>query len=348
MPNPVDSAAPRDRSHKPRKRVRQAAKLVGIVGLVGSVALGVSGLIAKRRCDSARAQIAATATFFDRDGQKIRYDLQGEGNPGPTIVLLSGFVGSLEQWNEVQPALTGVAPVLTYDRGGYGLSDPPPGADAVAQADELADLAGAKSVKLPLVVVGFSSSAFIARAFAQRHAPLLGGLVFLDATDPEHVLAGSREDSYRRHVIYERVPFITLAKRLVGFQSGVGERGAVATPAELRAAQLLNFPSHWWAGYREGAAIQESARQAHVDWQKLHVPVTVVSLADPAGSEVSRRAYRLHARLAEESGGEFVHPSGFGHSAVHHDDAFVPHIVSAVAGVVQRVRSSPGSRIAAP
>lgn len=323
-----------------RSRLRKAAKLVGIGTLLGSVGLGTAALIAKRRCDRARAEIAATATFFDRHGQKIRYDLKGEANAGPTVVLLSGFVGSLEQWHELQQAIIGIAPTLTYDRGGYGLSDPPPAADAAGQADELADLAAAKSVKLPLVVVGFSSSAFIARAFAQRHAQLVGGLVFLDPTDPEQILGVSGEDAYRRRVIYERVPLVTLAKRWMGFQSGIGQRGAVATPAELRAAQILNFPSHWWAGYREGAVMEESASAARVvDWQKLHVPVAVVSAADPTESDKAKLAYDLHKRLAQASGGEFVNPSGFSHSAVHHDDAFVPHIVGAVRGVVERARA---------
>lgn len=322
-----------------RRRWRKAAKLIGIGALLGSVALGTSALIAQRKCARARAHIASTATFFDRQGQKIRYDLKGEANAGPTVVLLSGFVGSLEQWHDVQQAIMRVAPVLTYDRGGYGLSDPPPAADAAAQADELADLAAAKSVKLPLVVVGFSSSALIARAFAQRHAALLGGLVFLDPTDPEHVLGVSSQDVYARRVMYERVSLVTLAKRLIGFQSGIGQRGAVATPAELRAAQILNFPSHWWAGYREGAVMEASAYQAHVDWQRLHVPVTVLSVGDPTASARAKWSYGIHQRLAEASGAEFVHPNGFTHSQVHHDTAFVPHIEQAVTGVVQRARA---------
>ena len=322
-----------------RRHFRKAAKLAGIGALLGSVGLGGFALLAKRKHDQARAEIAATATFFDRHGQKIRYDLKGEANAGPTVVLLSGFVGSLEQWHDVQQAIVDVAPVLTYDRGGYGLSDPPPAADAAAQADELADLAAAKSIKLPLVVVGFSSSAFIARAFAQRHPALLGGLLFLDPTNPEQILGVSMREVYARRVCYERVPLVTLAKRLIGFQSGTGQRGTVATPTELRAAQILNFPSHWWAGYREGATMEASAHEAQVDWQKLHVPVTVLSVSDPEGSAEAKSSYELHKRLVEASAGEFVHPEGFNHNQVHHDDAFVPHIVRAVTGVVQRARA---------
>ena len=324
-----------------RRHWRKAAKLLGVVTLLGSVGLGTSALLAKRKCDRARAEIATTAKFFDRQGQKIRYDLKGEANAGPTVVLLSGFLGSLEQWHDVQQAIIedAHAPVLTYDRGGYGLSDAPPTADAAGQADELADLAALKSLKPPLVVVGFSSSALIARAFAQRHPTLTGGLVFLDPTGPEQIVGGSYKDTYARRVVYERVPILTLTKRLIGLQSAIGQRGAVPTPTELRAGQILNFPSHWWAGYREGSVMEASAEQARVDWPKLHIPVTVVSVADPAGSARTKFIYGLHKALVEASGAELVHPDGFNHDQVHHDDAFVPYIVRAVTGVVTRTRA---------
>jgi pimeloyl-ACP methyl ester carboxylesterase len=248
-------------------------------------------------------------------------------------------LGSLEQWSEVQQALTNLTPVLTYDRGGYGLSDPPPANDADAQADELADLATLKAIKLPLVVVGFSSSALIARAFAKRHAALLGGLMLLDPTNPEQIIGVSYKDLYARRVLYERVPLLTLAKRVIGLQSEIGQRGAVPTPAELRAGQILNFPSHWWAGYLEGKEVGKSAEEAQVDWKNLHIPITVLSVAHATGDAEGRERYRLHVRFVQATGAEFINPSGYTHDQVHHDNAFVPEIVRAVAGTVSRVRA---------
>jgi hypothetical protein len=64
------------------------------------------------------AQLTASDTFYNAQGRRIRYHLTGQGNPGPTVVLLDGLTAILEQWEGVQTALSTVSPVLSYDRGG--------------------------------------------------------------------------------------------------------------------------------------------------------------------------------------------------------------------------------------
>lgn len=323
----------------PPRRWRRALRLLGWLALGTFVLLAGAAALAQRRRAQDRAEISATASYFDRHGQKIRYRLEGQGNPGPTIVLLSGFVGALEQWEPAQRAMMNSAPVLTYDRGGYGLSDPPSAFDADAQAEELADLATLKGVKLPLVVVGYSSSALTARAFARRHPDLLGGLVLLDPTNPEQILAVSTRDVYARRVLYERVPLVTMVKRFLGLRSAAHAGTAVPTPAEERAAKILNFPSHWWAGYQEGAAMVASAKEAELDFTKLKAPITLLSVASDEGSPELKEQFRLYQHFAAVSGARFINPKGFDHSQVHGDVSFLPHIAEAIGDVVAKVRA---------
>lgn len=318
---------------------RKLFKLASIAALVLSVVLGVAALLAQRRYARDREELGRTAKYVNRNGQKIRYDLSGQEHPGPTIVMLSGFVACLEQWHAAKEALSQSAPVLTYDRGGYGLSDPPSAFDAKAQADELSDVARLTGAKLPLVVVGFSSSAFIARAFARQHPEQLGGLVFLDPTAPEDILGGSKRDHYDRRVLYERVPLVTMTKRLLGARSPVAGGGAIPTAAEERAAKILNFSSHWWAAYKEGAAMVESAEAAQLDWKQVKGPITLLSLAKADGPR-----HQLDLRFAEVSGATLLNPVGFNHGQVHSDPAFLPQLTGAVMGVVNKVRSQPNAR----
>lgn len=323
-----------------RRGPRGWKRTLRFLGLAALLVLGVAALLAQRRRARDRAEIATTATFFERKGQRIRYHLEGASHPGPTVVLLSGFIGALEQWDAAQRLIMKDAPVLTYDRGGYGLSDPPPGYDANAQADELADIAALQGVKLPLIVVGFSSSGLIARAFARRHPELLGGMLLLDPTHPEQIVGLSRQGLYARRVLYERVPLVTFAKRVFGVTSRVHSRPEPPTPAELRAAEILNFPSHWWAAYREGVVIDRSAGEAEVDWGQVKVPITLLSVTSPQGPPEWQERHRLNLRLAERSGAKFVNPKGFTHDQVHGDPAFLPQLVEAVADLLSKVRAA--------
>jgi len=321
-----------------RLGLRGWRRTIQFMGLAALLVLGVAAVVAQRQRARDRAEIAATATFFDRNGQRIRYQLEGASHAGPTVVLLSGYTGTLEQWEAAQQKIMKDVPVLIYDRGGYGLSDPPQAYDANAQADELADLASLKAVKPPLIVVGFSSSGLIARAFARRHREMLGGLLLLDPTHPEQIVDLSRQDLYARRVLYERNPLVSFVKRCFRQKSYTHSRPPTA--AELRADEILNFPSHWWAAYREGAVIETSAREAaEVEWKKVKAPVTLLSVTSPEGSPEWQERHRLNLRLAAQSGAKFVNPKGFTHDQVHGDPAFLPHIVDAVTDLVAKARA---------
>src|SRR5271163_4829867 len=126
------------------------------------------------------ARLTASDTFYAAHGRRIRYHLTGPSAPGPTLVLLNGIMASLEQWNGVQSALSAVAPVLSYDRGGAGFSDPADAHDANADADELDQLLHSPEIVGPFVLVSYSSSSMMATVFAARHPDIVKGIVFVD------------------------------------------------------------------------------------------------------------------------------------------------------------------------
>ncbi|MEO8902992.1 MAG: alpha/beta hydrolase [Polyangiaceae bacterium] len=337
---PEPSVRPKEPLTAATPRWRKLLRFSLFGGLLALFALVAAATLSYRRQSRERAEMMVEATFFDHHGKKIRYVLTGTDKPGPTIVILSGMVASLEQWDDVQPVLSQVAPVLTYDRGGYGLSDEPVAYDADSQAEELADLATMKAVKLPLVVVAFSSSALIARAFTRLHPELLGGLVFLDPNNPEQIIGSTLRETYKRRTLYERRALSTLIQRFLGLRSAAAEvTAAHPTPAQYRASQILSFTSHWEATLGEGRAIAQSAQESLLDWKKVKAPITLLSVSNGSASGETKRRDELYRQFVAVSGARFVNPSGFSHDQIPSDPQLRPYIVEAITSVVNETRA---------
>jgi len=106
----------------------------------------------------------------------------------PLIVLIAALGNAGDSWKPIVDRLPGAA-VLTYDRPGCGDAParpaPNPALPYSAFADELAELLDQQGVHDPVVVVGHSIGASIARSFADRHPDRVAGAVFLDASLPQ-------------------------------------------------------------------------------------------------------------------------------------------------------------------
>lgn len=120
------------------------------------------------------------------DGRTIHLYCLGEGSP--TVVLDAGGFDSLEQWRLVQPLVTGVTRVCSYDRPGFGWSDSgqfPQTATEVAA--ELHGALAADHVAGPYVLVGHSVSGLYVRAFAAAHPSEIAGMVLDDSVHPDEL-----------------------------------------------------------------------------------------------------------------------------------------------------------------
>lgn len=120
---------------------------------------------------------------------KFRLNVYCSGQGSPTVVLEAGLADSLESWSRVQPEIAGFARVCSYDRAGYGYSDPGPmprTSDRIAA--ELHAALRAAGEKPPYLLVGHSFGGFNVRVFNGKYPDEVAGLVLVDAT---------QEDQYR-------------------------------------------------------------------------------------------------------------------------------------------------------
>jgi pimeloyl-ACP methyl ester carboxylesterase len=136
----------------------------------------------------------ADAQRFRRPGQlvsagELRLNLYCTGQGSPTVVLEAGLADSLDTWGRVQPDIARFARVCSYDRAGYGYSDPGPmprTSDRIASELHAALLSAGE--KPPYLLVGHSFGGFNVRVFNGKYPDQVGGLVLIDAT---------QEDQYR-------------------------------------------------------------------------------------------------------------------------------------------------------
>jgi pimeloyl-ACP methyl ester carboxylesterase len=94
--------------------------------------------------------------------------------------------GSSISWSLVQPELSRLTRVCSYDRAGFGWSDPGPMPRTAGRiADELRRLLDRAGVPPPFVAVGHSFGGFVMRIFARRYAADVSALVLVDPAHPE-------------------------------------------------------------------------------------------------------------------------------------------------------------------
>jgi pimeloyl-ACP methyl ester carboxylesterase len=88
-------------------------------------------------------------------------------------------------WANVQPELSKITQVCSYDRAGFGWSEARPEMrDARHLSDELHALLGAAGVNGPIILMGHSISGMYIRDCAARYPQNLVGLVFVDGSTP--------------------------------------------------------------------------------------------------------------------------------------------------------------------
>lgn len=136
----------------------------------------------------------ADARRFPHPGRLVgvgasRLNVYCTGQGGPTVILEAGLGDGLDSWRRVQPEIAQFTRVCSYDRAGYGYSDPGPMPRTSARiASELHAALQSAGEKPPFVLAGHSFGGFNVRVFNGKYAGEVTGLVLADTT---------QEDQYR-------------------------------------------------------------------------------------------------------------------------------------------------------
>lgn len=151
---------------------------LGTAGLASAAYQGYGMALNRRRYPPPGALVEA-------DGRKLH--LLSTPEAGPPLVIVAAPSTPAIDWLPVQRALAPEIPVVLYDRGGLGWSDPGrrPRTVVAQMAEELHALLTTAGVEPPYVLAGHSLGGLIALVYTVRHRERVAGLALIDSSHPD-------------------------------------------------------------------------------------------------------------------------------------------------------------------
>jgi len=227
-----------------------------------------------------------------------RYFVTAQGN-GRTLLLLHGFTGSSQNWQEITPTLSSRYRVIAIDLLGHGRTSSPldPAryqmAEAAADLMAILDELGVTQVEL----LGYSMGGRLA-LYTASHYPHRIRRLILESASPG--LKTARERRKRRQqdeALADRIerdgiePFVNFWEKLPLWDSQ--KRLAAAARQKLRQQRLQNNPAGLARSLRGmGSGVQPSL------WGKLgRLPMPVLLLAGALDSKFSSLNRQMAAQI---------------------------------------------------
>ena len=121
-------------------------------------------------------------SLIDLNGRQVHVRCAGEGSP--TVILQAGHISLT--WMSVFSEIAELTRVCTYDRPGWGWSEPassPRTAEMIVQ--ELRMLLQAADIKPPYVLAGHSFGGLLMQLYAARYPDDFEGIVLVDSSHPD-------------------------------------------------------------------------------------------------------------------------------------------------------------------
>jgi len=182
------------------------------------VALPLAGHVYARLADAReRLRNLPPGQWVDVGGRRLHVycsEPASAADRGATVVIEPGAGEPSRLWWPVQSRVAEFARVCTYDRAGYGASDPVPGPRNIDErAQDLHALLTAAAIPGPYVLVAHSYGGFIVRRFAALYPDLAAGFVLVDT--PE-------ESYFFRPVILEFYGKAVRMMKIVGVAASLG------------------------------------------------------------------------------------------------------------------------------
>lgn len=196
-------------SQPPRANQTKGARLLRRLRWIALLATGVVLLFTASGISYQAIEARADARRFHQVGRSVDvggYDLNIDctGKGSPTVVLVSGLGVPASGWRLAQPGIAGFTRVCSYDRAGYGWSDPGPMPRTLSQlAKELHTLLGNAGEKPPYILVGHSFGKGSVLVYNKLYPDEVAGMVLAEGGPnelklPASILAPAKADLRRR------------------------------------------------------------------------------------------------------------------------------------------------------
>jgi pimeloyl-ACP methyl ester carboxylesterase len=290
------------------KPLARALRIVVAIEFVALVLLASAGAayehLARRR--DARVY-RAPGKRIDLGGYRLHINCLGTG--GPTVVLEYGLEASAFDWALVQPDIARYTRVCTYDRGGYGWSDPSPRPRIPSvMAEELHSLLRAAGEPPPYILAAHSFGSYNAIMFAQKYPAEVRGLVLVDGMP-----AFSDFPFGWRKKLSLRTMQILMPFGIPRWRRWCGGSGSAQFHAERQA--MMCRPSLYATFYHENANLAQSAREIRGITGLGNLPVIVIARDPSKNYSADRANWELiqQEKLKLSTNSELIVATGSGH-----------------------------------
>ncbi|WP_332634695.1 alpha/beta fold hydrolase [Halalkalibacter flavus] len=120
--------------------------------------------------------------MIDVGGREIHMNIKGTKTSLPPVVIETGTGNWSYDWSNIQKELSKHTQVITYDRAGYGWSDPPPDGFSIdTTINDLSKILESSKIDSPVILVGHSVGGIYSRLFVEKYPEKVSGLVLVDS-----------------------------------------------------------------------------------------------------------------------------------------------------------------------
>lgn len=312
------------------------AILVGLVVLVAVVLIAgfVYETIAGRRD---LANYPAPGQLIEVEGRNLHLSCEGSGLP--TVILEAGGGSSSVQWRLLQEQLADFSQVCSYDRAGFGWSDPSPRELTFEDAARnLKALLSAADIPGPYIMVGHSKGGLHVRTFARLYPDEVAGMLLLDAAEEESIFAPSNFEFVERSLKEAQGPLLLsrfgIIRLLLRFSPGAIPIPDLPQELVEPYHRELARPKTWEAAVADGNAYLLTPDEMRVAGGFGHLgdtPLIVISHGVPyTGAQAFQNEWWPDAmdRLASlSSNSELIVAENSGHSIMWDDPDLVAESV---------------------
>lgn len=224
--------------------------------------------------------------------------MTGEGPV--TVILEAGFSSISIDWCYIQPEISKVARVISYDRGNYGWSKTKRNTmTALDSVEEIKELLDILNVKPPYILVGHSYGGLVMRLFSNMYPEDVVGLVLEDAVhENQYSLENKKHtEKFKRLVTFGYMTSLVGLPRLLKQKIG---RKFLAKEYDASLQYIGYTQGAYKSAYREYIDTKISANQL-ANAKPLHQDLPVIVISAKNDSELWNQNQQLLKRLTNNT-----------------------------------------------